>query len=48
MVNQRDGNLLKICLKNGNRNYTRVSTYDGREDDLSDILKGKYPDGIIW
>ena len=27
-------------------NYTRVSAYDGREDDLSDILKGKYPDGM--
>ena len=26
--------------------YTRVSAYDGREDDLSDILKGKYPDGM--
>ena len=25
-------------------NYTRVSAYDGREDDLSDILKGRYPD----
>ncbi len=25
-------------------NYTRISAYDGREDDLSDILKGKYPD----
>ena len=24
--------------------YIRVSAYDGREDDLSDILKGKYPD----
>jgi hypothetical protein len=24
--------------------YTRVSAYDGRDDDLSDILKGKYPD----
>ena len=24
-------------------NYTRVSAYDGREDDLSDILKGTYP-----
>ena len=24
-------------------NYTRVSAYDGREDDLSDILKGRYP-----
>jgi len=23
--------------------YIRVSAYDGREDDLSDILKGKYP-----
>ena len=25
-------------------NYTRISAYDGREDDLSDILKGRYPD----
>src|SRR5210317_1981822 len=25
-------------------NYTRISAYDGREDDLSDIIKGKYPD----
>ena len=24
-------------------NYTRISAYDGREDDLSDILVGKYP-----
>ena len=24
--------------------YTRISAYDGREDDLSDILKGRYPD----
>ena len=25
-------------------NYTRISAYDGREDDLSGILKGRYPD----
>ena len=25
-------------------NYERVSAYDGREDDLGDILKGRYPD----
>jgi outer membrane cobalamin receptor len=25
------------------KDYTRVSAYDGREDDLSDIIKGKYP-----
>ena len=25
---------------------TRISAYDGREDDLSDILKGKYPDNM--
>ncbi len=25
-------------------NYTRISAYDGREDDLSDIIKGTYPD----
>ena len=24
-------------------NYTRISEYDGRNDDLSDILVGKYP-----
>lgn len=24
--------------------YTRISAYDGREDDLSDILVGRYPD----
>jgi hypothetical protein len=27
-------------------NYTRISAYDGREDDLSDIIKGRYPDNI--
>ena len=26
--------------------YTRISAYDGRNDDLSDIIKGKYPDNI--
>jgi len=26
--------------------YTRISAYDGREDDLSDILKGRYPDNM--
>ena len=25
-------------------NYERISAYDGREDDLSDILKGRYPE----
>mgnify|MGYP001491273766 FL=1 len=25
-------------------NYHRVSAYDGRDDDLSEILKGRYPD----
>ena len=25
-------------------NYTRISAYDGREDDLSDIISGKYPE----
>ena len=28
----------------GIENYTRISSYDGRSDDLSDIIKGKYPD----
>lgn len=27
-------------------NYTRISAYDGRNDDLSDIIKGKYPDNV--
>jgi len=26
--------------------YTRISAYDGREDDLGDIIKGRYPDGM--
>ena len=25
-------------------NYTRISAYDGREDDLSDIIQGRYPE----
>jgi hypothetical protein len=25
-------------------NYTRISAYDGREDDLSDIIAGRYPE----
>ena len=28
------------------KDYTRISAYDGREDDLSGIIKGKYPDNI--
>ena len=24
-------------------NYERISAYDGRDDDLSDIIKGRYP-----
>ena len=28
------------------KNYTRISAYDGREDDLGDILKGRYPDNM--
>lgn len=27
-------------------NYTRISAYDGREDDLGEIIKGKYPDNM--
>ena len=27
-------------------NYKRVSAYDGRDDDLSDILKGRYPENM--
>ena len=28
----------------GIENYTRISAYDGRNDDLSDIIKGRYPE----
>ena len=28
------------------KDYTRISAYDGREDDLGDILKGRYPDAM--
>tara|TARA_Y100001980_G_C14460482_1_gene242516 strand:+ start:83 stop:859 length:777 start_codon:yes stop_codon:yes gene_type:complete len=27
-------------------NFKRISAYDGRDDDLSDLLKGKYPDNM--
>jgi hypothetical protein len=27
-------------------NYTRISAYDGRNDDLSDIIKGRYPQNM--
>ena len=26
--------------------YTRISAYDGRDDDLSDIIKGRYPEDM--
>ena len=26
--------------------YTRISAYDGRDDDLGHILKGRYPDAM--
>ena len=26
--------------------YERISAYDGREDDLGDIIKGKYPEAM--
>ena len=28
------------------KNYERISAYDGRDDDLSDILVGKYPNDM--
>jgi hypothetical protein len=28
-------------------NYERISAYDGRDDDLSDIIKGKYPNNML-
>ena len=30
----------------GIENYTRISAYDGRDDDLGSILKGRYPDNV--
>ena len=29
------------------KDYTRISAYDGREDDLSDILTGRYPHDML-
>ena len=31
----------------GIENYTRISAYDGRDDDLSDIIKGRYPSDML-
>lgn len=31
----------------GIENYTRISACDGRESDLSEILKGRYPENVI-
>lgn len=30
----------------GIEDYTRISAYDGRDDDLSDIIKGRYPESM--
>lgn len=30
----------------GIENYTRISAYDGRHDDLGDIIKGRYPESM--
>ena len=30
----------------GVENYTRISAYDGREDDLGEIIKGRYPEDM--
>tara|TARA_Y100000766_G_scaffold245123_1_gene224790 strand:- start:389 stop:1192 length:804 start_codon:yes stop_codon:yes gene_type:complete len=30
----------------GVNDYSRISAYDGRDDDLSDIIKGKYPENM--
>ena len=27
-------------------NYERISAFDGREDDLSEIISGRYPDAV--
>ena len=29
------------------KDYTRISGYDGRDDDLSDIITGRYPDNML-
>ena len=31
----------------GIENYTRISAYDGREDDLSGIITGRYPEMML-
>ena len=45
MTRLNDGSSWRTSSNTGRvTNYTRVSAYDGREDDLSDILKGSYPE----
>jgi GR25 family glycosyltransferase involved in LPS biosynthesis len=45
MGNQKEMSIWKTQFKYWEiDNYTRISAYDGRDDDLSDILKGKYPE----
>ena len=45
MNNQRERFIWRHSFKYWEiENYERISAYDGREDDLSDIIKGRYPD----
>jgi len=46
MVNQRERSMESLFKYWEIENYERVSGYDGRDDDLSDILKGRYPDNM--
>ena len=45
MVNQKETEYMEELFKYWEiENYERVSGYDGSDDDLSDILKGRYPE----
>ena len=47
MVNLKGGSIWRVQYKYWEiDNYERVSAYDGREDDLSGIIAGKYPDNM--
>ena len=47
MNNQSDGEYMKKQYDYwGLDNVERISAYDGREDDLSDIIQGRYPEAV--
>ena len=47
MDNQKDAvDERSVRLLHEVTNYERISAFDGREDDLSEIISGRYPDAV--